>query len=145
MEQVILDHYGELIKITENKLIALFGLYPNFILEGDKIISGGSLYHGFDEYWTSVNWKKEGVYLHFIKDELMTKGRFHRGLEEGLWEKFNFGEAKSWGNFLNGEKEGYWEEWENLHFMKGEYHKGRKVGIWKTYYSNGRVKSEMEY
>lgn len=85
-----------------NNLISLFGLFPNFVEEGNNLRSNESGYIVEEEiqesdyfvntYGVEINWRYEGIFLKYREGMMVERGKYHNGYKEGTWKSFSRGE-----------------------------------------------------
>ena len=68
--------------------------------------------------------------------QLLRKGGYRDGKEDGLWEFYwNNGQLENKGNYIDGNRDGLWEYYhENGQpWAKGSYKDGKEDGLWECY------------
>lgn len=124
-----------------NKIISLFGLYPNFVFEGTNLISGNSKYTTEpDGEVIKINVEKFKWVFHIINDKLQYYTEFKNNLLHGidkLW--FDNGILLSLMRYRNNLVHGMTEYYssEGIINRKGNFINGKREGIWEYYYSDG--------
>ena len=112
-------------------LLSLGGFGESEVYEGELLNVDGLVYKPRSlEPFTGKN-----VLWHRYS-QLLRKGGYRDGKEDGLWEFYwNNDQLESKGNYIDGNRDGLWEYYhENGQpWAKGSYKDGKEDGLWECY------------
>ena len=124
-------------------LLSLGGFGESEVYEGELLNVDGLVYKPRSlEPFTGKN-----VLWHRYS-QLLRKGGYRDGKEDGLWEFYwNNGQLESKGNYSDGNREGLWVfYWNNGQLEnKGNYIDGNRDGLWEYYHENGQPWAKGSY
>jgi len=93
-------------------------------------------------------WLKHGDFVfRDDRDEVISRGRYVDGFEDGPWTQTYEGGAKGQGSFTEGRRSG---EWITFHRNgsqqdKGRYERGQRVGSWTSFRADKSLLRVAEY
>ena len=112
-------------------LFSLSGFGESEVYEGELLNRDGLVYKPRSlEPFTGKN-----VLLH-RNSQLLRKGSYRDGKENGLWEFYwNNGQLENKGNYIDGNRDGLWEYYHESGqpWAKGSYKDGEEDGLWECY------------
>ena len=124
-------------------LFSLSGFGESEVYEGELLNRDGLVYKPRSlEPFTGKN------VLWHRNSQLLRKGGYRDGKEDGLWEFYwNNGQLESKGNYSDGNRDGLWVfYWNNGQLEnKGNYIDGNRDGLWEYYHKNGQLWAKGSY